>query len=157
MRYIETIEGNLLRFVAEKHQTRYFFQQDNASIHTAKVTKDRYASNNTNFVSSPARISDLNPVQNVWGKLNRAFYRALRQYNSVEYLKASILREQANVDRGYIYSLFRGMQKRCFDIIELKGGKTADWAIFLVKVDLGVSVSVVSTSPQVAFWIFCFK
>ena len=37
--YVEVLDTSLLPFADVRHGQDFFFQQDNASIHTAKVTK----------------------------------------------------------------------------------------------------------------------
>ena len=43
------------------------FQQDNASIHTSKLTKDWSKTKNIDVLDGSAKSPNLNPIKNLWG------------------------------------------------------------------------------------------
>jgi len=52
-------------FSWEKYGINYVFQQDNSSIHIAKLTKDWFSANNIDIMMWPAKSPDLNPIENL--------------------------------------------------------------------------------------------
>uniref|UniRef100_A0A8C1MX09 Tc1-like transposase DDE domain-containing protein n=1 Tax=Cyprinus carpio TaxID=7962 RepID=A0A8C1MX09_CYPCA len=49
----------------------WVFQQDNAAIHNARLTKDFFQENNVALLDHPACSPDLNPIENIWGWMAR--------------------------------------------------------------------------------------
>ena len=61
----------------------YIFQQENASIHVSRETKEWLESKYVQFFPWPAKSPDLNPMENLWGILARAAYQDGRQFSTV--------------------------------------------------------------------------
>ncbi|KAL0162070.1 hypothetical protein M9458_041466, partial [Cirrhinus mrigala] len=62
------------------------FQQDNAAVYDAHLTKE----NNIALLDHPACSPDLNPIENVWGWMAREVYKIICQFQTVDALQAAI-------------------------------------------------------------------
>ena len=102
----------------------FIFQQDNASIHTSRETKEFFQEHDVEVLEWPALSPDLNPIENVWGKLAQAVYANGKQYDTKEDLKRAILFEWDALLQEYLATLIRAMKKRCIDVIKAIGGST---------------------------------
>ncbi|GBB86285.1 hypothetical protein RclHR1_12700003 [Rhizophagus clarus] len=64
--YIDVLENNLLPFLDDlDDQENYFFQEDNAPIHTARIVKSWKEDNGVNSIPWPAQSPDMNPIKNL--------------------------------------------------------------------------------------------
>lgn len=154
--YTSTLESNLMPCVEQKHRNGCVFQQDNASIHTAEVSKSYFKEQNINDMELSEKDSDLNPVENVWGVLARAVHTCLRQYSTVDQLKESTLKECSKLDRTYLYSLIKGMQGRWLDVVERIGGKTEHQKPFLATCGEITLIASICIAPSLVSFFVMF-
>jgi transposase len=123
--YIATLQDNLLPFCAsvrEQHPNiDLIFQQDGASIHTARVVKTWLEDNNVHGMPWPAKSPDLSPIENLWGDLVRFVYENGRQYSNKAELKAQIKLAWRQVSIERLERLIDSMPGRIFDVAKGKG------------------------------------
>lgn len=119
--YCKTLEKFLLPAGAEHFRGNYVFQQDNAPIHTSRMTKDFLHENNVALLDWPALSPDLNPIENVWGYLAQRVYKNGKQYSSKEELKRAILAEWQTMDKSYLTTLISSMKNRCIAVLKANG------------------------------------
>jgi len=122
--YAETLKEYLLPFCEEPTPGNWILQRDNASIHTATLTKSFLKSNSVNVLPWPARSPDLNPTENIWEVLSRRVYRKSRQFCGVKELKDCITMQWARMDRDLRCNLVKSMTKRCMQVLKRAGRKT---------------------------------
>lgn len=103
------------------------FQQDNACIRTAKVTRKWIMDNKVELMDWQAKSPDLNPIENVWGILARRVYANERQFDTVSALKACVLYEGLKSDRKLCYRFIHSMGNRCAAVLERGGLKIDYW------------------------------
>ena len=69
--YIWALEEGLL----STYRPGYPFQQDNASIHTARKVKDWFEEHGIWVIDWPPHSPDLNPIEHIWKALKDQLYR----------------------------------------------------------------------------------
>lgn len=123
--YIGTLASALQPFLAEiqpkLHGAEPVFQQDGASIHTAKVVEKWFATQHINTVDWPAKSPDLSPIENVWGDLALRVYDNGTQYSTREDLKRAIEAAWKQITVESLKKLMDGMNGRMVDVVRAKG------------------------------------
>lgn len=99
---------------AEKYQGHFIFQQDNASIHTARIIKEYFEQNNIQPLFWPACSPDLSPIETLWAILQNRINIRLRKEkaNNSEHLFHIAKEEAALIPMETIKKLYDGMTKR---------------------------------------------
>lgn len=123
-KYQNMLETHLVPFLEENSENDLIFQQDNASIHVSRSTREWFTSNNISILDWPSLSPDLNPIENVWGLLTRHVYANNRQFSSKEDLKAEIIRSWENLDQNTIAKIINSMPNRIFEVIRQNGAMT---------------------------------
>ena len=122
-RYVKVLEESLLPFIG-LHSGDIIFQQDNAPIHTAGLTRKWLETHQIRLMEWPARSSDLNPIENVWSFMVRHVYSQGRQFLTVDALEDAIFKAWTAVDKSLAVKLCLSMPKRCIAVLENRGLKT---------------------------------
>lgn len=119
--YIAMLSDHLVpRFTWDK-ESELIFQQDNASIHTAYLTKTWFLYHNIRLLDWPAHSPDLNPIENIWGIMTRRVYEGNKCFHTTDELKTAILNEWQKLEPDLLENLIQSMPKRCRLVIENKG------------------------------------
>jgi len=119
--YVQTLEDHLLPVIRHQIRRGAIFQQDNASIHTARTTKAFFKRAKIRVMDWPAKSPDLNPIENVWGYMAGIVYACGKQYDTKEELELAIQAAWSNLDPNYLRRLSQGMKKRCLDVYKANG------------------------------------
>ena len=85
-KYVKVLETSLLPFLKYIMARTSIFQQDNASIYTAKVTKAWFEDKDVTVLDWPAKSPNLNQIENVWSILSRQVCIQGRQFETEESL-----------------------------------------------------------------------
>lgn len=122
--YTDMLEENLLPHAGRIAGRNWWFQQDNAAIHSSKHTKAWFDEQGLRVLDWPARSPDLNPIENLWGIMTREVYAKGRQFRSVAELREAILRAWERIPLRTLRTLISSMKNRIFQVIYNKGAYT---------------------------------
>lgn len=120
-KYQTTLNDFLLPCGARIGGDRWKFMQDNAPIHASASTTAWLNDHDIRVLPWPARSPDLNPIENMWGKLAQMVYANGKQYDTINELKVAITQNWANIGADYRHNLYNSMQNRVLSVIEARG------------------------------------
>jgi hypothetical protein len=119
--YVRVLENHLLPVGEQICGPNWIFQQDNASIHTSRFTKNWFEANNVRVMEWASKSPDLNPIENLWGILVRLVYSNGRQFNSIPELRAEIVRSWDLITELQLKTLADSMTKRMIEVLKKNG------------------------------------
>jgi len=120
-RYIEILNTQLLPYL-RSHWRRHadvFFQQDNATPHTAQIVQDWMVGHRISLLPWPAKSADLNPMENIWSYLARKVEAT--HPRTVPELTAAIAQAWDSLDQDLINSLISSLPQRLQEVIDNDG------------------------------------
>lgn len=112
--HLQNLFGNL----------KWYFQHDNAPIHTARSVKSWIRSQKVDVLEWPPYSPDLNIIENVWGWLVRKVYESGKQYSTKAELIEGIKHAWSTISLNYIEQIYNSIPNRIFEVISNKGGTT---------------------------------
>lgn len=128
--YVYTLMEHLLPNAPLIAGANWILQQDNASVHTAQVTKQFFSEWEIPVLEWPARSPDINPIENLWGILVRMVYSdadgGFRQFASVNDLRDVLLASWSKLDTKTLQDLVSSMPNRIKQLIK-KDGKSINY------------------------------
>lgn len=120
-KYTNLLEISLLEHAEHIMGPDLIFQHDNASIHSAKHTKEWLRVKNFEVLEWPPCSPDLNPIENLWGILAKQVYSGGRQFKTVSELKNRIKEAWEQIPRETLENLVKSMPQRIYQLILNKG------------------------------------
>jgi hypothetical protein len=99
----------------------WYFQQDNAPIHTAGLMREWFHNNGITLLDFPPWSPDLNPIENLWAHLKRRV--ETHHCRTTAELEAAVRVEWEATDTSFLRSLAHSMPARCQAVLANDGGK----------------------------------
>lgn len=124
--YIEILENFLLPHLVDvfDHQM-YFFQDDNASVHTAGEVQTWLEENDINILQNwPPQSPDLSPIENLWHEVERQIKKKKYQPKNGDDLWRIVEEEWKKIPREKYVNLVFSMPRRIRDCIKNRGYST---------------------------------
>jgi len=123
--YIDLLNQHLLPFLSNlERPNEYTFQDDNATVHRARVVTKWKEENLLSSLSWPAQSPDLNPIEHAWDKLERAVRTRKLHPRTIEELSIYLKEEWLKIDPNYLQKLVESVPRRVEAVIQKKGNST---------------------------------
>jgi transposase len=102
----------------------FIFQQDNASVHTARIVMEYFDDNNITVLDWPACSPDLNPIEHLWSHLKKELLFYAEPPESMEELWERVQDVWTKIPIVYIQKLYESMPRRMEAVVRSCGGHT---------------------------------
>lgn len=122
LQYREILSNTMLPHFKQDMPRESQFQHDNDPKHTAKLVKQWLVDNEIPVMKWPAQSPDLNPIENLWGEVERRI-RGCKFHNSDQLFRV-VNQEWNLLPKTLIEKLVESMPRRCQAVIDAKGYST---------------------------------
>ena len=92
--------------------TTFIFQQDNASIHTARIIKEYFSQQQLTILEWPANSPDLNPIENLWAIVKRRLDQFENRPKTFDELWEQVQQVWEKISQEDIESLYDSLPNR---------------------------------------------
>ena len=125
-KYIDILNTHLVPFMEELDGEifEYEFQQDNAPVHTSKLTKTFFDDSNINLMKWPGQSPDLNPIEHLWDELERQIRKRSPPPVSERELTVILQEEWKKFSDAVFQKLILSMNNRVKAVQRAKGYAT---------------------------------
>lgn len=122
VKYREIMSEVMLPHARENMPAGWIYQQDNDPKHKAKGVMNWFQDNSVSLLEWPAQSPDLNPIEHLWGEVERKLMG--RKFQKPDDLYAAVQQEWLALPNSVLETLVRSMPRRCKAVIDAKGFPT---------------------------------
>ena len=124
-RYRDDILAHRVILLFHDNANISIFQHGNTTSLTARDTVNFLRTNNIDFIDDwPANSPDLNPIEQVWGSLDRRLRLRPNPPANVNELRQALIQEWNNILQVESNTLDNSMHRRCTAVVNSRGGHT---------------------------------
>jgi transposase len=126
-RYIqEILDYHVIPFLEqfEEENGEYFFQQDNAPIHTSLRTRTFMEDVVITQLPWPGQSPDLNPIEHMWDELERHIRARTNSPKNLGELESLLQECWSQIQREVYQKLVESMNRRVIAVIKARGYPT---------------------------------
>jgi transposase len=106
------------------NNSKFLFQQDNATCHTSKTTMDYIKKSKIPLIVWPANSPDLNLIENVWSHLKMKLDQYPEEPRNIDELWERVQDIWTEIPIDFLQDLYRSMPKRIREVYRSKGDTT---------------------------------
>jgi hypothetical protein len=123
--YVRILDDIMIQSVrGVYHNDNFIFQHDNCSVHTSRRTVEWLQTQNINVLDWPSRSPDINPIENMWGLLQKKLQSRGLIFQNREELLTAITDEWNTLSQDYYQNLRLSMLRRLENVISAIGAMT---------------------------------
>lgn len=97
------------------------WMHDNAPPHRANFTREYFEGKQMEVLKWPPHSPDLNPIENVWGMLQKKVYEGGKTFRNTTELWEELSIQWRQIPNQTIRNLYNSMRKRCCDVLQANG------------------------------------
>jgi len=105
----------------EERNGEYFFQQDNAPIHTSRQTRTFIEETEIILLPWPGQSPDLNPIEHIWDELERHVRSRKDKPKNITELETFLQESWSQISGSVYQKLVSSMENRVKAILKSRG------------------------------------
>lgn len=122
--YVNILNEVMIPSINAVYGQNFTFQHDNAPIHTARIVQNFLQENNIAVLPWPSKSPDLNPIENIWGKMVKSMYKHDFRPRNRDELRYRINQAWDEVTGELCRNLVLSMPQRLQEVINRNGSMT---------------------------------
>jgi transposase len=99
-------------------ERNFIFQDGNCRVHRARVVREFLDEQGVRTLPWPSKSPDINPIENIWGRMTSIMYKNESRSNTVEQLQQKIVDTRHEISPEYTRELVSSMPRRLQMVID---------------------------------------